>query len=113
MNVDLEIKDSEEYLKYAIKQIVEKYDFNYHSKVKYTNSNYFKSGDKLLIQNEFSKLGVGKIFFEDDNYFFTRQFNGIQYSKEEYFKNKAHSEMVYNGLYNAPFYGNKKLYIEQ
>lgn len=110
MDIDLEIQKSLEYLKYAIEQIVEKNIFYYHSKVHFKKDNYFKSGDKLLIENPLSKLGVGKIFFEDDNYFFTRQFNGIQYSKEEYFTNKEHSDMVKNGLYNKPYYGNKQLY---
>ena len=110
MDINLEIQKSLEYLKYAIEQIVEKNNFHYHSKVHFKKDNYFKSGDKLLIENQLSKLGVGKIFFEDDNYFFTRQFNGIQYSKEEYLKNKEHSEMVKNGLYNKPYYGNRQLY---
>ncbi len=110
MDINLEIDKSLEYLKYAIEQIVEKNNFHYHSKVQFTKSNYFKSGDKLLIDRPLAKLGVGKIFFEDGNYFLTRQFNGIQYSKEEYFTNKEHSDMVKNRLYNKPYYGNKQLY---
>lgn len=110
MNLDLEIENSKEYLIYSINQTVEKYNFNYHSKVKFTNYNYFRSGDIILKQNELSKLGVGKIYFESNNYFFTRQFNGKEFTKEEYFKNKQHSKMVYNGLYNHPYYGNKELF---
>ena len=59
INLDKEINDTSEYLKYAIEQIFEKNYFYYHSKVYFTNSNYFKKGDKLLIENKLCKLGVG------------------------------------------------------
>lgn len=110
--LDLEIKNTEEYLKYYISQINEKHLFYYHSKVKFTTNSYFSNGDSLLKENPLSKLGVGNIYFEADNYFFTRQFNGKIYSREDYFENKKHSKMVYDGLYNKPYFGNEKLFKE-
>lgn len=110
--LDLEIKNTKEYLKYNISQINEKHLFHHHSKVKFTSNSYFNSGDSLLKQNQLCKLGVGNIYFETDNYFFTRQFNGVLYSKKEYFENKEHNKMVYAGLYNKPYFGNKKLFKE-
>ena len=112
MKVKDDFNDALEYLYYHIDRLVEKHFFYHHSKQKFTKSTYFKSGDSLLKENELCKLGIGKIFYETDKSIFTRQFNGVLYSKEEYFKNKEHSKMVYSGLYEKPYFGNKKLFIK-
>lgn len=99
MNIDKEINNTKEYLKYAINQIVEKNNFYYHSKVTFTSKKIYELGDILIKPKLNWKNGISKIFKETENYVFTRQFNGVLYTREQYFKNKIHNKNVTNGLY--------------
>lgn len=114
MDIELEFKQSSEYLNYIINEIAEKNDFWYHQKIKVeVRTDAITGHGKLVkIPKPNCKCGVGKIFFETDDYFFTRQYNGILYTKEQYFKNKEHNAMVTAGLYCAPYFGCEKKFKE-